>query len=132
MTMLTRRAALATTAVALATPTILRAQPAPVKLGILQPVTGALAQDGDLGRAGAQIAIDEVNKSGGLKGLGGAKIEMVFGDAQSTPDGGVAQVERMQSEGVAAIVGGFASPICLAASLTSSTWAWPTASSTVG
>jgi branched-chain amino acid transport system substrate-binding protein len=125
MTMLTRRAALATTAVALATPTILRAQPAPVKLGILQPVTGALAQDGDLGRAGAQIAIDEVNKSGGLKGLGGAKIEMVFGDAQSTPDGGVAQVERMQSEGVAAIVGGFASPICLAASQAASRYGLP-------
>ena len=125
MTMLTRRAALATTAVALATPTILRAQPAPVKLGILQPVTGALAQDGDLGRAGAQIAIDEINKAGGLKGLGGAKVEMVFGDAQSTPDGGVAQVERMQSEGVAAIVGGFASPICLAASQAASRYGLP-------
>ncbi len=41
---------------------------------------------------------------------------MVFGDARSNPEGGVAEVERMQAEGVAAIVGGFASPIALAAS----------------
>ena len=40
---------------------------------------------------------------------------MVFGDARSTPEGGTAEVERMAAEGVAAIVGGFASPICLAA-----------------
>ena len=124
MTQLTRRAALATTAV-LAMPAILRAQPAAVKLGILQPVTGALAQDGDLGRAGAQIAIDEINQGGGIAGLGGARIEMVFGDAKSTPDGGVAEVERMQSEGVAAIVGGYASPICLAASQAASRYGLP-------
>ena len=124
MTQLTRRAALTATA-SLAMPAILRAQPAPVKLGILQPVTGALAQDGDLGRAGAQIAIDEINQAGGIKGLGGAKLEMVFGDAKSTPDGGVAEVERMQSEGVAAIVGGYASPICLASSQAASRYGLP-------
>ncbi len=101
---------------AIAMPGLVRAQAAPVKLGILQPVTGALAQDGEYGRLGAEIAINEINASGGLKALGGAQIQMVFGDARSTPEGGTAEVERMQAEGVAAIVGGFASPICLAAS----------------
>ena len=115
MTALTRRTLLTASAV-LAAPAILRAQPASVKLGILQPVTGALAQDGDLGRLGAQLAIDEINASGGITGMGGAKIEMVFGDARSTPDAGVAEVERLQGEGACAVVGGFASPICLAAS----------------
>jgi branched-chain amino acid transport system substrate-binding protein len=122
---LSRRTILAAGAATLAAPAILRAQPAPVKLGILQPVTGALAQDGELGRAGAQIAIDEINGGGGLKGLGGAKIDMVFGDAQSTPEGGVAQVERMNADGVAAIVGGYASPICLAASQAASRYNLP-------
>jgi branched-chain amino acid transport system substrate-binding protein len=116
---ITRRSSLkgvaAATAV-IAMPSLVRAQAPAVKLGILQPVTGALAQDGEYGRLGATIAIDEINATGGLKSLGGAKIEMVFGDARSTPEGGSAEVERMQSEGVAAIVGGFASPICLAAS----------------
>ncbi|MCZ8317107.1 ABC transporter substrate-binding protein [Phreatobacter sp.] len=115
----TRRSLLATGAAGaalLASPGLLRAQAPAVKLGILQPVTGALAQDGEYGRIGAQLAIDEINKAGGIKSLGGAMIEMVFGDARSNPEAGSQEVEKMHAEGVSAIVGGFASPICLAAS----------------
>jgi len=124
MNTVTRRGMLAASAV-LTAPAILRAQAASVKLGILQPVTGALAQDGDLGRLGAQIAIDEINASGGIAGMGGAKLEMVFGDSRSTPDGGTQEVERMQADGVCAVVGGFASPICLAASQAASRYDLP-------
>lgn len=99
---------------AFAAPSILRAQAAGVKLGILQPVTGALSYSGQQGKLGAQLAIDEINAAGGIKGLG--KIDAVFGDAQSTPDGGTAEVEKMNAAGVAAIVGGYSSSICLAAS----------------
>lgn len=102
--------------VPVAAPSILRAQTPVVKVGILQPVTGALAHDGDLGRVGAEMAINEINAAGGIKSLGGAKMEMVFGDARSMPEAGTQEVERMQADGVSAIVGGFASPICLAAS----------------
>ncbi len=94
----------------------MRGQPAAVKIGILQPVTGALAQDGEHGRLGAEIAIAEINAAGGIKSLGGARLAMVFGDARSNPEGGVAGLERMQAEGVVAIIGRFASPIALAAS----------------
>src|SRR5215468_10315364 len=99
---------------ALAAPSVLRAQAAGVKLGILQPVTGALSYSGQQGKLGAQLAVDEINAAGGIKGLG--KIDVVFGDAQSTPDGGTAEVEKMNAAGVAAIVGGYSSSICLAAS----------------
>lgn len=99
---------------ALAMPSLARAQGTGVKLGILQPATGALSYSGQQGRLGAQLAIDEINAAGGIKGLG--KIEMVFGDAQSTPEGGTAEVEKMNSAGVTAIVGGYGSSICLAAS----------------
>ncbi|HEY8564227.1 MAG TPA: ABC transporter substrate-binding protein [Beijerinckiaceae bacterium] len=125
---LTRRAVLGggvAAAALVAAPAVLRAQGAPVKIGILQPVTGALAQDGDLGRTGAELAINEINAAGGLKALGGAKIEMVFGDARSNPEAGTQEVERMQAEGVVAIVGGFASPICLAASQAASRYDLP-------
>jgi len=118
-TTLTRRNLLATTAGAaaasLAMPSYLRAQGASIKVGILQPVTGALAFDGQQGQLGAELAVKAVNDTGGIKSLGGAKLEIVMGDARSTPDGGTSEVEHMQNEGVAAIVGGFASPICLAA-----------------
>ena len=50
------------------------------------------------------------------QGAGGAKIDPVLGDAQSTPDGGTAEVEKMNSAEVSCIVGGYASSICLAAS----------------
>ena len=117
-TELNRRRALqagAALAGTLALPGVLRAQGAAVKVGILQPVTGALAFDGQAGQLGAELAIRAVNAAGGIKALGGAKLELVFGDARSTPEGGTAEVERMNGEGVCAIVGGFASPICLAA-----------------
>ncbi|MGG5811170.1 ABC transporter substrate-binding protein [Falsiroseomonas sp. CW058] len=120
-----RRAVLLGAAGALAAPVMLRAQPAPVRLGILQPVTGALAQDGEYGRLGAELAIQDINASGGIRALGGAQIQMVFGDARSTPEGGTAEVERMNGEGVVAIVGGFASPICLAASQAASRYDLP-------
>jgi len=93
-------------------PAVLRAQGAPVKLGVLHPVTGALSYSGQQGRLGATMAIEEINAAGGIKGLG--KIDAVLGDAQSTPDGGTAEVEKMNSAEVACIVGGYASNICLA------------------
>ena len=112
-----RRKFLATSALGAATvamPSVLRAAGTPVKLGVLHPVTGALAYSGTQGRLGATLAIDEINAAGGIKALGGAKIDAVLGDAQSTPAGGTAEVEKMNSAGVACIVGGYASSICLA------------------
>src|SRR6187200_2183413 len=121
-----RRRFLATTAAVtgtIAMPSILRAQGAPVKLGVLHPVTGALSYSGQQGRLGATLAIEEINAAGGIKGLG--KIEPVLGDAQSTPEGGTAEVEKMNSAGVAAIVGGFASGICLATTQTAARYDLP-------
>jgi branched-chain amino acid transport system substrate-binding protein len=125
---ITRRHALAGAAATtglIAMPGLVRAQAPQIKLGILQPVTGALAQDGEYGRLGAEIAINEINAAGGIKSMAGAQIQMVFGDARSNPEGGTAEVERMQAEGVAAIVGGFASPIALAASQAASRYDIP-------
>jgi branched-chain amino acid transport system substrate-binding protein len=101
---------------ALGFPAIGRAQSGPVKIGVLHPVTGFLAYSGNLCRLGAQIAIDEINSGGGIRSLGGAKLQAVLGDAQSKPEVGVSEVEKMNEEGVSAIVGAYASAICLATS----------------
>ncbi len=125
---LSRRSVIASGAAAigaLAAPAYLRAEAASVKVGVLQPLTGALANDGQAGRLGAELAIKAINEAGGIKALGGAKIEPNFGDARSTPEGGSAEVERMNSDGVSAIVGGFASPICLAATQAASRYDLP-------
>src|SRR5690349_10527819 len=112
-------------AAALSAPAVLRAPGAPVQVGILHPVSGPLSYAGQQGRIGAQLAVDEINAAGGIKALGGAKIEPMLGDAQSTPDGGNAEVEKMNAAGVAAIVGGYASSICLSASQTAARYDLP-------
>ncbi|MBL8671963.1 MAG: ABC transporter substrate-binding protein [Alphaproteobacteria bacterium] len=95
-------------------PAILRAQGGPIKIGLLHPVTGPISFSGLQCRAGAELAVEAVNAAGGIKSLGGRKLEAVLGDAESKPDVGVAQVEKMNEAGVAAIVGPFASGIALA------------------
>jgi len=104
---------------------LLHAQAASVKIGVLHPVSGALSYSGQQGRIGAVMAIEEINAAGGIKALGGAKIEAMLGDAQSTPEGGNAEVEKMNAAGVAAIVGGYASSICLSASQTAARYDLP-------
>lgn len=91
-----------------------RGQGAPVRIGVLHPVTGFLAYSGGLSRLGARMAIDDINAAGGIKSLGGAKLEAALADAQSKPEVGAAEVEKLNEQGVSAIVGAYASAICLA------------------
>ncbi|MEC9432038.1 MAG: ABC transporter substrate-binding protein [Pseudomonadota bacterium] len=115
----TRRAVLrggaAAAVTALAAPAVLRAQPAAVKIGLLQPLSGFLAQAGDLARVGAEFAVKEINDAGGIKALGGAPVELVVGDSRSNAEAGAQATEELNSAGVVAIGGGFASGISLTA-----------------
>jgi branched-chain amino acid transport system substrate-binding protein len=115
--MTTRRHFMSQTAAAasaMSFPLIAGAQAKAVKVGVLHPVTGALAYSGQQCRMGALMAIEDINKAGGIKSLGGAKIEAMLGDAQSSPQAGTAEIEKMNEAGVCAVVGAFASAICLA------------------
>jgi len=103
----------AAAASAIAFPLVGGAQPKTVKVGILHPVTGALAYSGQQCREGALMAIEDVNRTG-IRSLGGAKLEAMLGDAQSTPQAGTAEIEKMNEAGCAAVVGAYASAICLA------------------
>ena len=99
----------------LGAPGMLLAQPKPVKVGLLHPVSGALAYSGGQSRMGAQMAIDEINAAGGIKSMGGTRLEALLGDSQSRPEVGVGEVERMQQDGVSAYIGCFSSAIALPA-----------------
>ena len=115
--MTTRRNFVAGTAAAASSlmfPLVGRAKPAPVKVGVLHPVTGWATYSGTQCRLGALLAIEDINNAGGIKSLGGAKLEAVLADAQSKPEVGVAEIERLNSAGVSAVVGAYASAICLA------------------
>jgi branched-chain amino acid transport system substrate-binding protein len=99
----------------LGAPGLLLAQARPIKVGLIHPVSGALAYSGGQGRMGCQMAIDEINAAGGIKALGGTRLEATLGDSQSRPEVGVAEVERLHQENVAAYVGCFSSAIALPA-----------------
>ena len=61
---LTRRGLMASASLAamsLAMPSVLRAQGQPVRIGVLHPVTGPLAYEGEQCRRGALLAIEEIN-----------------------------------------------------------------------
>ncbi len=100
---------------ALGAPGLLLAQPRSIKIGLVHPVSGGLAYSGGQGRLGCQLAIDEINAAGGIKSMGGARLEAALGDSQSRPEVGVSEVERLHQEGVAAYVGCFSSAIALPA-----------------
>src|ERR1044071_1946857 len=56
-------------------PLRLGAQPRTIKVGVVSPITGAMAEVGGDCRLGAQMAADAINAAGGIKSLGGARVE---------------------------------------------------------
>ncbi|MCW3476810.1 ABC transporter substrate-binding protein [Limobrevibacterium gyesilva] len=112
---LSRRAALATGAATLALPLVARAQAPVVKVGLIHPVTGALAGAGQRCRMGGQMAITDINAAGGIKAMGGAKLEALLGDAQGRPEIAASLVDQMAEAGASGFTGCFASALGLAA-----------------
>ena len=92
-----------------------QAKPKTVKIGCIWPMTGILSYSGMQAQNGARIAADEINARGGIKALGGAKIELVVGDSQSKPEAGVAEVDKLTEQGVVCFLGSCASGIALTA-----------------
>jgi branched-chain amino acid transport system substrate-binding protein len=80
---------------ALGLPAVPRAQAPAIKLGVLHTVTGPLAEPGQACRLGAQLAAEAVNQAGGIKALGGAKLELLLGDTQSKPEVARQEAERL-------------------------------------
>jgi len=93
-TFLKTAGAVAGTAVAAGFPAVLRAQAPTVKIGTLHCVTGPLAEPGQACRVGAQMAADAINAAGGIKSMGGARIELLLGDTQTK-----AEVARAEAVG---------------------------------
>ncbi len=84
----------------------------PVRIGGLYPLTGDLAKLGEENKQALQLAVDEINAAGGIKSMGGAKIEIVWGDTQGKPDTGISEVERLvQQEKVVTIIGAYQSGV---------------------
>ncbi|MFZ0610812.1 MAG: ABC transporter substrate-binding protein [Desulfobacterales bacterium] len=66
-----------------------------VRVGNIIPLSGPSASVGQQGKNARDMAVEEINAAGGIKSLGGAKLEMLYADSESKPEKGVAEAERM-------------------------------------
>src|SRR5579863_1292448 len=74
------------------------AQAKPVKIALIAPLSGPWARQGYLKKLGAEMAVDEINNSGGIKALGGAKVELVIADAGDSAEKAKNAAQRIVSQ----------------------------------
>jgi len=88
------------------------AQAKAFRIGTLQPLSGNAASGGKTALIGIQMAVDRINKSGGINGR---PVELIVADDESKPDVGRRKIEKMvEEDNIDVHVGGFLSNICLA------------------
>jgi len=84
-----------------------------IKVGIVLPLTGAQAKFGEIEKRSFEMAAEEINAAGGIKG---AKLELLFEDDTGKPDVGRAAVEKLISrDKVPVLTGGYSSAVTQAA-----------------
>ena len=89
----------------------------PVNIGGLYPVTGSFAQIGQLCVNAAKLAVEMVNDAGGIKSLGGTKLNLIISDVQSDTTVTRTETDRLISGyKLSAIHGCYASALTLIAS----------------
>jgi branched-chain amino acid transport system substrate-binding protein len=93
-----------------------RVQGNPIKLGVLTSLTGPFTPWGLQTRAGMALAVNEINRSGGVRGRGqGRRLSLAVADDQSGPNGGIDGFRRLtEQERVVAIGGVIGSNVALA------------------
>lgn len=108
-----------------------------VTIGVIYPLTGLAASTGLELKNAAQLAADLINGSdkslalplvggGGLPGLKGAKLKLIFADHQGNPQIGATEAERLiTQEKVAAIQGAYFSSVTQTASQTAERYGVP-------
>ena len=87
-----------------------------VNIGVLYPTSGSQARFGQMCVNAVQMAIDDVNKGGGIKSLGGAMLKPIYADIQSDPGVTRNQAERLMATGnLTAATGSYVSTYTLVA-----------------
>jgi branched-chain amino acid transport system substrate-binding protein len=70
-----------------------------LNIGLLVPLTGPYAETGEEQQLGAQLAVDEINKAGGIAALGGAKLKLVVRDAGTQVSDSVSAMTGLLASG---------------------------------
>jgi branched-chain amino acid transport system substrate-binding protein len=74
------------------------AQTVDVKVGLIAPMSGPWARQGDLMIKGANLAVEKINKAGGIKALGGARLKLLVFDAGDTVEKAKNAAQRMVAQ----------------------------------
>jgi branched-chain amino acid transport system substrate-binding protein len=89
------------------------AQQEPIKIGVIQPLSGPVAASGNYVRMGAEIGRDWINARGGVLGR---KVELLIEDNKSDPKEAATAAEKLiVRDKVPVIVGAWGSSMTLAA-----------------
>lgn len=82
---------------------VLAGQADPVRIGVIQPLTGNGAYQGTNLLDGIKVAVDEINERGGI--LNGRKVEIVVEDGQCNPAASTAASKKLIGAGHKVILG---------------------------
>ena len=83
-----------------------------IKIGVNEPLTGAVAASGNYVTDGARLAAEEINASGGVLGK---KVELIIEDNKSNPKEAVAAAEKLiVKDKVTVMMGAWSSTYTLA------------------
>ena len=98
-----------------------------IRIGSIYPLTGAIASSGIRSKHAIETAVDVINnkydmdvpfaRTQGIPNLKGAKLEVIWGDSQASPEVGKTEAERLITrEKVPLIIGAYQSGVSKAAS----------------
>jgi branched-chain amino acid transport system substrate-binding protein len=69
-----------------------------VRVAMIAPMSGPWTRQGDLMKKGADMAIEDINRAGGIKALGGAKLSLVVIDAGDNPEKAKNAAQRLVAQ----------------------------------
>src|ERR671915_30784 len=92
------------------------AQPKEVRVAMIAPMSGPWARQGELMKKGADMAIEDINRSGGIKALGGARMRLLVVDAGDSAEKAKNAAQRLvaQESDVVGATGAWLSSFTLA------------------
>lgn len=70
----------------------------PVEIAVIVPLSGPWARQGQLVKLGAEMAIAEINEKGGIKSMGGTKLELISIDAGDSAEKAKNAAQRLVAE----------------------------------
>ena len=101
----------AAAASSLALPQLALAQGGPLRIGLITPLSGPQEFIGTYVKNGAEVAVDQINKAGGIMGR---QVALEIRDDKANPAAALAAARELLGAGINLHVGGISSAVVLA------------------